>query len=116
MDWTMEICEMYLRLAKRHYLHPRNRDRKGAARQSKYLRNTITVKRGTVGGPIVRDRTFFFFGYSGLRQRQSNFANTAEPPTELERQGDFSKSRQTKPKDPGRETRCLTFSSGFPLP
>ncbi|HEV8130660.1 MAG TPA: carboxypeptidase regulatory-like domain-containing protein [Acidobacteriota bacterium] len=55
---------------------------------------------GTVGGPIVRDRTFFFASYSGLRQRQVNFANTAEPPTALERQGDFSQSRQTKPKDP----------------
>jgi hypothetical protein len=55
---------------------------------------------GTVGGPIVRDRTFFFFSYSGLRQREVSFANTAEPPTDLERQGDFSKSRQTKPRDP----------------
>ena len=26
---------------------------------------------GTVGGPIVRNRTFFFFGYEGVRQRQA---------------------------------------------
>lgn len=54
---------------------------------------------GTVGGPIKRDRTFFFFSYSGLRQTTSTFLNGAIVPTALERVGDFSASA-TKPIDP----------------
>ena len=48
---------------------------------------------GTVGGPIVRNKTFFFASYSGLRQTTSTFLNTAIVPTALERTGDFSASR-----------------------
>jgi Carboxypeptidase regulatory-like domain len=54
---------------------------------------------GTVGGPIKRDKTFFFFSYSGLRQITSTFLNGAVVPTALERAGDFSASR-TMPTDP----------------
>jgi hypothetical protein len=54
---------------------------------------------GTAGGPITRDRTFFFGSYSGLRQKTSTFLNTAIVPTAQERTGDFSASR-TLPTDP----------------
>ena len=54
---------------------------------------------GTLGGPIKRDKTFFFFSYSGLRQTTSTFLNGAIVPTELERAGNFSASG-TKPTDP----------------
>jgi hypothetical protein len=53
----------------------------------------------TLGGPLRRDRTFFFGTYSGLRQTTSTFLNTAIVPTPLERTGDFSQSR-TLPTDP----------------
>jgi hypothetical protein len=53
----------------------------------------------TVGGPIARDRTFFFGSYSGLRQTTSTFLNTAIVPTAQERTGDFSASG-TLPTDP----------------
>jgi hypothetical protein len=81
-----------------------------------YLRNTVfnandwgsTLARapfhrnqfgGTIGGPIKRDKTFFFFSYSGLRQTTSTFLNGAVVPTALERVGNFTASA-TKPTDP----------------
>jgi hypothetical protein len=81
-----------------------------------YLRNTVfnandwgsTLERapfhrnqfgGTLGGPIKRDKTFFFFSYSGLRQTTSTFLNGAVVPTTLERAGNFTASG-TKPLDP----------------
>ncbi len=54
---------------------------------------------GTLGGPIAKDRTFFFTSYSGLRQTTQTFLNNAIVPTPLERTGDFSQSR-TIPTDP----------------
>jgi len=45
---------------------------------------------GSVGGPIIHDRTFFFLSYSGLRQITNPFLNGAVVPTAAERLGDFS--------------------------
>jgi hypothetical protein len=55
---------------------------------------------GSVGGPIIKDKTFFFFSYSGLRQRTTAFQNTATPFTAGERAGDLSLSGGTAPRDP----------------
>lgn len=54
---------------------------------------------GTLGGPIKRDKTFFFASYSGLRQTTSTFLSGAVVPTALERAGNFTLSA-TKPLDP----------------
>ena len=45
---------------------------------------------GTIGGPIVKDKTFFFVSYQGLRQLSSFFENSAVVPTAAERTGDFT--------------------------
>src|SRR5580692_5014071 len=44
----------------------------------------------TFGGPIVKDKTFFFMSYQGLRQLSSFFENSAVVPTAAERTGDFT--------------------------
>jgi hypothetical protein len=54
---------------------------------------------GSLGGPIRKDKTFFFGTYSGLRQNISQFLNSAVVPSALERSGDFSQDK-TKPNDP----------------
>ena len=53
----------------------------------------------TLGGPIRKNKTFFFGSYAGLRQSSYTFVNTAVLPTTLERSGNFSQSAN-KPVDP----------------
>ena len=52
-----------------------------------------------LGGPIRKDKTFFFVSYSGLHQEETYYRNTAVVPTARERMGDFSQSN-IKPRDP----------------
>jgi hypothetical protein len=59
----------------------------GANGKSAYHRNQFGA---TLGGPILRNRTFFFGSYGGLRQSTPNFMSNAVVPTAAERQGDFS--------------------------
>src|SRR5207253_7925081 len=54
---------------------------------------------GSIGGPIRKDKTFFFGTYSGLRQITNQFYNSSVVPTALERAGNFSQSKPL-PTDP----------------
>lgn len=58
---------------------------------------------GTVGGPIVKDKAFFFFSYGGLRQTVGAQYTGAIVPTALERIGDFTHSKVI-PNMPGTKT------------
>ena len=49
----------------------------GASTKTPLRRNQFG---GSAGGPIRKDRTFFFFSYSGLRQREPVYKNTAIVP------------------------------------
>ena len=53
----------------------------------------------TLGGPLDKDRTFFFFSFEGVRDREANTFSSLVTPTALERTGDFSNSAK-KPTDP----------------
>ena len=60
-----------------------------------YFANTVDpLKRNqygaTIGGPIIKDKTFIFFGYQGTRVRTSNNATNAIVPTAANLAGDFS--------------------------
>ena len=54
---------------------------------------------GSVGGPIIRNRAFFFGSYEGVRERRGGTVSSLFVPTAAERIGDFSASTQ-KPRDP----------------
>ena len=53
----------------------------------------------TAGGPIRKNKTFFFGSFAGLRQASYTFVSSAVLPTGLERGGDFSQSTD-QPIDP----------------
>src|SRR2546421_2507911 len=53
----------------------------------------------TLGGPILKNRFFFFVEYQGLRIHQTTQTSTPFPPTTAERIGDFSASTPA-PVDP----------------
>ena len=55
---------------------------------------------GTLGGPIQKDKTFFFGYYEGFRNRQGETQLTTVP-TQLERQGDFSQANDIVPCETG---------------
>lgn len=60
-----------------------------AGTRPKYNRNQYGF---TLGGPIVRNRTFFFVDYEG-RQVREGITRVSNVPTALERNGDFSQSQ-----------------------
>lgn len=55
---------------------------------------------GSYGGPIKKDKLFFFSSFSGLRQREVTVKNSARVPTARERTGDFSQSAGVTLRDP----------------
>jgi hypothetical protein len=51
---------------------------------------------GSIGGPILKNKTFFFFSPQWYSQRTAAFQNSALVPTAAERNGDFSNASTIK--------------------
>ena len=64
--------------------------------KSKLRRNQFG---GAIGGPVVRNKAFFFGSYEGVRQRTGATRSNLVVPTADERAGNFANSAQ-KPRDP----------------
>jgi hypothetical protein len=64
----------------------------GTLREELFERNNFG---GSLGGPIFRDRTFFFASYNGIRQTTAAYEAGGTVPSALERRGDFSLSGVT---------------------
>lgn len=63
-----------------------------------YHRNQFGV---TMGGPIIKDKTFFFGSYGGLRQITSTFESSAVIPSTAELSGNFQNATNgVAPVDP----------------
>lgn len=63
------------------------KDTNGKFIKAPYHRNQFG---GVVGGPIKRDKAFFFFSYGGLRQVVGQYVSGGRVPTAAERLGDFT--------------------------
>ncbi|HEU0138839.1 MAG TPA: TonB-dependent receptor [Bryobacteraceae bacterium] len=68
-----------------------------AARVSKLRYNQFGA---AGGGPIRRNKAFFFASYQGLRNPSDQLVSSAFPPTAAERAGDFSNTIGRQPNDP----------------
>ncbi|MEK7407353.1 MAG: carboxypeptidase regulatory-like domain-containing protein [Acidobacteriota bacterium] len=58
-------------------------------RQAKKPKNILNMYGGTAGGPIRKDKLFYFVGFEGLRERQ-NESRLLTVPTADQRAGNFS--------------------------
>lgn len=65
----------------------------------------------TLGGPIVKDKLFFFGSYQAFRRSTQDFKNSALLPTAAERGGDFSQSIFQ-----GRPVTIIDPLTGQPFP
>ncbi len=68
---------------------------------------------GNVGGPVIKDKLFFFSSYEGFRQRKGSVLTTWVP-TAAERSGDFSQIGSTGASsvlpiyDPTTSVNCIS--------
>ncbi|MGP8244541.1 MAG: carboxypeptidase regulatory-like domain-containing protein [Bryobacteraceae bacterium] len=71
---------------------------------------------GTVGGPVRKDRLFFFFGYQGTRVRSAPPQTISYVPTQAALSGDFSQLESSGCQSNGKTRTILNPTTGQPFP
>lgn len=69
---------------------------------------------GTIGGPIKRNKLFFFFGYQGTRERTAPPQSIAFVPTQAMLNGDFSTFESAACQTNGQARTIIDPSTGQP--
>jgi Carboxypeptidase regulatory-like domain/TonB dependent receptor len=73
---------------------------------------------GTLGGPVIRNRAFFFFSYQGTRRRIGQSFISTVPSRDIKERGDFSKQPEIRRNIFDPQTTIGTGSNavrqGFP--
>ena len=91
-EWHGSLFEFHRNAA----LDARNAFAPAGEPKPKYIRNQFG---GSIGGAIIKDRTFIFGDYEGTRSREG-ITRISNVPTLQERQGNFSQSLFGIPTDP----------------
>jgi hypothetical protein len=69
----------------------------------------------TGGGPVVRNKLFYFGSYQGMRIRQSQVLSSAFPPTEAQRAGNFGSTVLKNPRTGGVYNGTIPSSDFDPV-
>lgn len=96
-------------LVRNNYFDARNFFNAVGTAQPEYRQNQFG---GSMGGPIIHSKVFFFGDYEGFRKLQGTTTNVNTVPTAAERQGDFSGITQTI-YDPASLVAAAGTASGF---
>ncbi|MGP8245133.1 MAG: carboxypeptidase regulatory-like domain-containing protein [Bryobacteraceae bacterium] len=71
---------------------------------------------GTVGGPVKKDKLFFFFGYQGTRVRTDPPSTISYVPTAAALNGDFSQLESAGCQSSGKAKTISNPATGQPFP
>jgi hypothetical protein len=96
-----------------HHTDSRLLDRNFFNTASVLPKDILNTYGGTVGGPIRKNKLFFFTSWEGMRER-NNYAKLTTVPTDAQRAGNFSGIAGTTIYDPSTGTATGVGRTAFP--